>query len=95
MSQARSDGLEQFVEAGRQSLSRLRETGWVPSISSQGRSRVGPRTSEVVRAAREWQRTHPWPEAGTYERAIRPIVDDASPTALHAPLGCRWATADC
>lgn len=42
-------------------------------MSPAGRERVERRTSDHVRAAREWQRTHAWPSDPDYfAREVRP-----------------------
>jgi len=44
-------------------------------MSAAGRKRVGQRSSDVVRAAREWQRQNPWPtDLGYFEREVAPKV---------------------
>lgn len=57
-------------------------------MTEAGRKRVAGRTTDPVRAAREWQRTHEWPrDADYYEREVRPAVDRVTPGTLAQATG--------
>jgi hypothetical protein len=47
-------------------------------LTEDGRRRVAAAASSTVAAAREWQRTHRWPEPGTWEREYAPLVPSLS-----------------
>jgi CRISPR-associated endonuclease Cas1 len=51
-----------FQAAGIAATRELRAAGWTPEMTEAGRGRLGRRTVDLVAAAREWQRTHAWPE---------------------------------
>lgn len=83
-----ADNQPAFVAAGTKSLARLRELGLHPEISAAGRRRIGSRASASVRAAREWQRTHPWPkDLAEFERSILPGLRDLPTRALAEATG--------
>jgi CRISPR-associated endonuclease Cas1 len=78
--------LEAFVAVGAAQLRKLRasEHG---GMSDDGRARVGRRTEEVVRAAREWQRTHRWPNRERFAAEVLPGLEHMSPGALARSTG--------
>lgn len=82
------DNRPAFVDAGRRSLARLRDAGFRPQISAAGRQRIGSRAKETLQAAREWSKTHPWPEdLGAFGREILPGLAGVSAPELAAATG--------
>lgn len=82
------DNRPAFVAAGQGSLARLREVGFAPELSPEGRSRIGTRATALLTAARDWQRTHPWPkDLAAFEREILPGLADLSAGALAEGTG--------
>jgi CRISPR-associated endonuclease Cas1 len=82
------DNRPAFVQAGRQSLEKLRDGGFHPTLSHAGRERVGSRAGETVKAAREWQRSNPWPDdLGAFEREILPTLTAVPARALAEATG--------
>ena len=72
-----------FRAAGIAATRELRAVGWTPELTPAGRARIGRRTTDLVAAAREWQRTHPWPEdLQAFERAILPGLAEVSAAVL-------------
>lgn len=85
---ARAEQLPRFIEAGRHSLERQQSEGLRPEMSPAGREHVGKRSSELTRAAREWQRTHRWPsDPDRYEREVRPALAALSAGAIAQATG--------
>lgn len=77
-----------FVAARRASLARLREVGFQPQASVEGRRRVATRAAETLDAARVWQRTHPWPaDLTAFDREVLPGLADVLPSAMAAATG--------
>ncbi len=77
--EARAAGLEAFVAAGTATIREKRAVGWQPTMGVASRQRVGQRTSDLVRSAREWQRDHPWPaDLSAFTREILPRLQTVS-----------------
>jgi len=86
--EAREVGVKGFVEVGRQALIALRATGWKAVHSEKARARIAGRTSELVRAARAWQRANPWPtDPDRFTRDVQPHLETVSVAALVAATG--------
>ncbi len=77
-----------FVAAGRTNLARLRDSGWRPQLSEDGRQRLRRGSHERIAAAREWQRSHPWPaDMAEFGREIAPLLAAIGPGALQQATG--------
>lgn len=77
-----------FIETGRANLARLRASGWRPELSGAGRRRIARSASDLVRAAREWQRTHEWPTDFDYfPREVLPQLSELSADRLVSATG--------
>ena len=77
-----------FVEAGRANLARLRDSGWQRRLSEDGRQRLRRGSHERIAAAREWQRSHPWPaDMAEFGREIAPLLAAIGPGALQQATG--------
>jgi CRISPR-associated endonuclease Cas1 len=77
-----------FVAAGIANLARRLTTGARPELSEAGRTRVGSRARETIAAAREWQRSHPWPaDMTTFEREVIPELATVPLRALAEATG--------
>ena len=82
------DNRPAFVAAGADALADRREQGWRPVLSTEGRDRMLGRTTNAIRGAREWQRTHEWPADPTeFERDILPGLVDLSARELARRTG--------
>ncbi len=86
--EARAAGLDAFVTAGSAGIAERRAAGWQAEMSEAGRERVGRSASDLVRAAREWQRTHAWPEDPDYfSREVQPRLAGVPVRALVEATG--------
>jgi hypothetical protein len=84
----RAAGLEAFIEAGTRNLALHRRPGVYHPMTDDGKARMACRTTDLVRAAREWQRTHSWPPAWAhYEREVRPAVEESTVGELARATG--------
>ena len=84
----RSENEAAFLAAGVRSLAALREVGFQPTLSPEARSRIGTRAGEAVAAARDWQRSNPWPADLTeFEREILPGLATVPLAALTEATG--------
>ena len=77
---------EAFGAAGKERLAEARAAGQL-EMTEDGRQRVAAATRSTVAAAREWQRTHRWPEPGTWERDYAPLLSSLSVTRLAQATG--------
>lgn len=55
-------------------LLRFKAKGGRPVLSEDGRVRLRSKSKGSIAAARNWQRTHAWPEVGAFEREILPLL---------------------
>lgn len=77
-----------FVDAGIAAARELRATGWRPSMTEAGRHRVGAASAERLRSAREWQRTHRWPDdLSGFGREIAPRLAVVSAGEIASATG--------
>ncbi len=82
------DNRPAFVAAGADALADRRDQGWRPVLSVEGRERLVGRAANTSREARDWQRTHEWPEdSTTFERDILPRLGDLSARELARRTG--------
>jgi hypothetical protein len=84
--EAAAASAEAFGAAGSVRLAEVRGSGRT-AISDEGRQRVGAAVRSSIAAAREWQRTHPLPEPGTWERDYAPRVASLSVAGLARATG--------
>lgn len=83
-----ADNRPAFVEAGRQSLARMRGAGSRVCLSEPARRRIGLATSESVREGRAWSRTHRWPaDMAAFEREILPGLAGVTARAIADATG--------
>jgi hypothetical protein len=62
--------------------------GFQPELAPAARRRIGTRASETLAAAREWQRSNPWPaDLAAFEREIRPGLAAVAEPVLAAATG--------
>jgi CRISPR-associated endonuclease Cas1 len=86
--EARAFGAEAFIASGRRALADLRATGWKPVHDGQTRARIGRRTSDLVTAARAWQRANRWPtDHDRFSREIQPRLGSVPVVTLVAATG--------
>jgi CRISPR-associated endonuclease Cas1 len=79
--------LKAFIELGTRTLDRVRQPGSHP-MTELGRARFGRRTSSLVAAARDWQRTHDWPsDMGAFAREVLPRLASVSVGRLSRATG--------
>lgn len=76
-----------FVVAGKESLARLREVGFQSELSTAARGRIGSRATVLLQDAREWQRTHPWPDLQVFGQEILPGLVGVPARALAEATG--------
>lgn len=76
---AADDNSKSFAAAGAVRLAELRDAGFQRDLGPAARRRIGTRASELLRAAREWQRTHAWPDdMRVFCREILPLLHGAT-----------------
>ena len=82
------DNAQQFAAAGALRLAELRDAGFHRDLGLAARRRIGTRASELLRAARLWQRTHPWPsDMNEFGRDVLPKLARVPAPAIAAATG--------
>jgi len=85
---ARTENEAAFVAAGARSLVALRQIGFQPTLDPAARRRIGTHAGESLAAARDWQRSNPWPaDLSAFEREILPGLAGVPLAVLTAATG--------
>ena len=77
-----------FVDAGIEAARTRRVRGWRPAMTDEGRERVAAASGDRLREAREWQRTHEWPDdLSAFGRDLAPQLQGVSARAIAEATG--------